>query len=173
MDYEIDLIEDSVARSKKEYILSAYLWDSFDDKIKSILDSSGKWQEIKFFDDKGRVSDELNAVPNDAGEIYIFVARPGILPSFHNYFMYIGKSKNLRRRLQDYYAEKRNINKRPLIRHMLNGWGKYLYVLYLPLYDFDDISIMKVEAELVSKFLPPFNDQIPDKMVRDAVKMFS
>ena len=173
MDYEIDLIGDSVAKSKKEYILSTYLWDSFDDYIRSILDSNCKWQEIKFFDEKGNVSNELNTVPNDAGGIYIFVARPGILPSFHNYFMYIGKSTNLRKRLRDYYTEKKNINKRPLIRHMLNSWSKYLHVLYLPLSGLDNIAIEKVEAELVSKFLPPFNEIIPNKIVRDAVKIYS
>ena len=173
LDNEIDIIEYSVAKSNKQFILSTVLWDSFDDAIRSILHSNDKWQEVKFFDDNGGVSNEINMVPNDAGGIYIFVARPGILPCFHNYFMYIGKSRNLRRRLRDYYSEKKNINKRPLIRQMLNGWGKYLHVLYLPLYGFENTVIEKIEAELINKILPPFNDQIPDKTIRDVVKMFS
>ena len=54
---------------------------------------------------------------------------------------------------------------------MLKGWGEYLYIRYLPLTD--DLELEKIEAELINKILPPFNDKIPDKKIRDAVKAFS
>lgn len=36
----------------------------------------------------------------------------------------------------------------------------------------DNQIIDKVEEELINKILPPFNDEIPDKNIRDAVKAF-
>ena len=177
LDYEIDIIEDSVAKSNRSFVLSTILWDSFDIEIKSILQSNDNWQEVKFLDENGRISNEINTVPNDAGGIYIFMAKPCILPNFHNYLMYIGKSsktesRSLRIRLREYFYEKERINKRPKVRRMLNSWGKYLYIRYLPLYGFENSMIEKIESELINKILPPFNDKIPDKTIRDIVKEY-
>ncbi|AFV03482.1 hypothetical protein UNSWDHB_322 [Dehalobacter sp. UNSWDHB] len=54
---------------------------------------------------------------------------------------------------------------------MIEGWGQYLYVRYLPLTDNDLID--SIESEIINKVLPPFNDMIPDKQIRTAVKAFS
>ena len=178
MDYEIDVIENSVAKSKKSFVLSAVLWDSFDESIKSALHLNYNWQEVKLLDENGCVNNEINTVPNDSGGIYIFMAKPCILPDFHNYLMYIGKSsktesRSLRIRLREYFYEKENINKRPKVRRMLNEWGKYLYIRYLPLCGFENSMIERIESELINKILPPFNDIIPDKTIRNVVKAFA
>ena len=51
---------------------------------------------------------------------------------------------------------------------MIDGWRKYLFIRYLPLTD--NTCIDKIEAELINKILPPFNDQIPDQVIRNAVQ---
>ena len=177
MDHEIDIIQDSVVKSKRSFVLSTILWDSFDDAIRTVLHSNENWQEVKFLDENGAASKSFNLVPNDAGGIYVFMAKPGILPDFHNYLMYIGmssktSSRNLRKRLCEYFTELKDINKRPKVFRMLNWWSKYLYIRYLPLYGFNNSEIEKIEAELINKILPPFNDKIPDKKLRAIVKAF-
>ena len=178
MEKEIDIIECSVAKSKVSFMLNTVLWDSFDTTIKSILHSNSNWQEVKFLDENGALSSRINTVPNDAGGIYLFMAKPDIVHNSHGYLMYVGRSRksasrNLRKRLREYYTEKRNISKRPKIYRMLNGWGEYLYIRYLPLYNCDNSTIEKIEAELISKIIPPFNDEIPNKTIRNAVEAFS
>ena len=177
MDYEIDIIQDSVAKSNKSFVLSTILWDSFDGEIRTLLHSNENWHEVKFLDQNGAASTNFNSVPNDAGGIYVFMTKPGILPDFHNYLMYIGmssktSSRNLRKRLLEYYAEQKDLNKRPKVLRMLNWWGEYLYIRYLPLYGFNNSEIEKIEAELINKILPPFNDKIPDKKLRAIIKAF-
>ena len=178
MEREIDIIEDSVAKSKVSFVLNTILWDSFDTTIRSILHSDSNWQEVKFLDEYSPLSSRMNTIPNDAGGIYLFIAKPDIIHNSHGYLMYIGKSsksasRNLRKRLREYYTEKKEINKRPKIRRMLNRWGEYLYIRYLPLYDHDNSTIERIETELINKITPPFNDDIPNKTIRNAVKAFS
>lgn len=63
------------------------------------------------------------------------------------------------------------MEKRPKIKRMIDSWGPYLYIRYLPL---DDNSIIEaLEKELINKILPPFNDFIPDVDIRNAIKAFS
>ena len=86
--------------------------------------------------------------------------------------MYVGRAhisttQNLRKRCSQYPVEK----KRPKIKRMIEQWGKYLYIRYLPLDNNATIDI--VESELINKILPPFNDEIPDQKISAAVKAFT
>ena len=170
MDKEIDLINNEIANSTIHLILNKTLWKTFDGKIKSILHSVSVWDEVKFLDETGNLNNEISKVTNNSGGIYLFVAKPNILPGSHFYLMYIGVTRNLRERFRDYHKELK-YNKRPKVHRMLKGWGEYLYIRYLPLTE--DFEIDKIEAELINKILPPFNDTIPDKKIRDAIKAFS
>lgn len=175
MGKEIDIIGNSIAESKIHFVLNTALWESFDASIKSTLHSISAWSEVKFLDENGNLNNSIMSLPNNAGGIYLFVAKPNLIPDSHYYLLYVGRAhstatQNLRKRCREYIKEL-NENKRPKIHRMLSGWGEYLYIRYLPLNDNNEID--RIEAELINKILPPFNDQIPDKEIRDAVKAFS
>ena len=112
----------------------------------------------------------MNDIPGDKGGIYLFYARSGIIPLNAN-LMYIGRAKitdhqNLKKRVREYY----NPKNRPRINILIQLWGTYLYVKYLPLED--NRIIEELEKRLINSILPPFNNEIPDKTVRDAVNAF-
>lgn len=166
---EVDLINDSIRDSKIHFILDPLLWDCIDSDVKKIVKQ--KWTEIKYYTDKKVKNDELSSIPNDTGGIYVFVAKPDIIPDAHIYLMYIGRAKytssqNLRKRCLEYC----NPN-RVKIKRMMEQWWKYIYIRYLPIEGNDIID--KVEAELINKILPPCNEKIPNKTISDAVKAFS
>jgi len=168
---EIDILN-TLPTSKVHFILNPSLWDSFDDEIKVRLHETPIWNEAKFLDTNGSISGEMNCLPKDAGGIYLFVAKPNFIPNSHLYLMYVGRAhytatQNIRKRCRGYINEQ----SRPKIKKMIEGWGKYLYIRYLPLTDNNLIDL--IESEIINKILPPFNDAIPDKQIRDAVKAFS
>jgi GIY-YIG catalytic domain. len=114
----------------------------------------------------------MSDLPTNTGGIYLFVAKPNLIPNSHFYLLYVGRAhytynQNLRKRCKEYIKEQ----SRPKVKRMIEGWGQYLYVRYLPLTDNDLID--SIESEIINKVLPPFNDMIPDKQIRTAVKAFS
>jgi excinuclease UvrABC nuclease subunit len=168
---EIDVIG-NVAESKIRFILNTTLWDSFDSTVLRIISQSQSWTEVKLLAPDGKRNLQLSTIPNDKGGIYLFLAKPNILPESHLYLMYVGRAhfsttQSLRKRCSQYPAEK----KRPKIRRMVEQWGQYLYIRYLPLED--NATIDLVEGELINKILPPFNDKIPDQKINAAVKAFA
>jgi excinuclease UvrABC nuclease subunit len=168
---EIDIIQD-IGLSRVHFMLDVELWDSFDHRIINIISPVRKWSEIKLFDDSGNKNPLLNSIPNGKGGIYLFLVKTHILPETHVYLLYVGRahnssSQNLRKRCFQYPTEK----KRPKIRRMIEQWGKYLYIRYLP--PENNAQIDAIEAELINKTLPPFNDEIPNKTISAMVKAFS
>jgi hypothetical protein len=168
---EIDVIG-NFAESNIRFILNTALWDSFDLDVLGIISHPQSWREVKLLDPDGKKNPQLRVIPNDKGGIYLFLAKPNILPESCLYLMYIGRAhitatQNLRKRCSRYPTEK----KRPKIKRLIEQWGQHLYCRYLPL---DDNTIIdNVEGELIRKILPPFNDEIPDQEIRDAVKAFT
>ena len=172
MNGEIDVVSNSIITAKINFSLNAHFWDVFDPKVYQVLHSLKQWSEVKLLNDYGEKNFQMGTLPNDKGGIYIFVAKPDIVPNTHLYLLYIGRARstrdqNLRKRCSEYIYE----NKRPKIGRMIQQWGKYLYIRYLPLDDNELID--KIEAELINRILPPFNDAIPDKEIRAAVQAFS
>lgn len=168
---EIDVII-TLPESKLHFTLSTALWSSFDSDILSIVSTSADWTEVKLLDADGSKNPQLSTIPNDKGGIYLFLAKSHILPESHIYLMYVGRahissSQNLRKRCSQYPTE----TKRPKIKRMIQQWGQYLYIRYLPLDD--NTKIDKIEEELINKILPPFNDEIPDQEIKAAVRAFS
>lgn len=145
----------------QDFILHADKWDSIDSEIKRIV--SGEWGKIKYLDDNGELSSDINNLPNDKGGIYVFLLSPDIIYGLHRYIMYIGRARrqkefSLRKRCRHYIRDTR-----PLVADMVVNWGRYLYLYYLPL-DSDD-EITRVEKELNRVIIPPCNSQIPEQYV--------
>lgn len=158
----------SVATTKIDVVLNPMLWDNFNGTL--IPTVTAEWKEVKFLNDSKQPHDDLATIPDNCGGIYAFIAKPGIIPNTHLYLMYIGRaqctrSQNLKKRCNEYFSQDR-----PKVKRMIETWGKYLYIRYLVLTDNDVIK--KVEEELINSILPPFNDEIPNKTIRDAVKAF-
>lgn len=168
---EIDVVG-NIAESHLRFMLNTTLWDSFDSDIISVISPPQSWSEVKLLAPDGGRNPQLSTIPNDKGGIYLFLAKSNILPESHLYLMYVGRAhisatQNLRKRCSQYPTEK----KRPKIKRMIEQWGQYLYIRYLPLEDNDIIDV--VEGELINKIIPPFNDEIPDQKISAAVKAFT
>lgn len=166
---EIDVCR-SIPDSKVQFILNPKLWAKCNQDIIDIINTS--WDEVKFLDDESNsLHKSMGSLPTDKGGIYVFITKPNIIPGAHLYIFYIGRSlktqnQNLRKRCSEYYKDNR-----PKISRMIRNWGKYLYIRYLPLDD--NKFITSLEKSLINAILPPCNDEIPDKEIRDAVKAFS
>ena len=166
---EIDVCR-GIADSKVHFILNPDLWTTCNQDIIDRINTS--WNEVKFLDDENStLHASMDILPIDKGGIYVFIAKPNIIPDSHLYIFYIGRSlktqnQNLRKRCSEYYKDNR-----PKISRMIRNWGKYLYIRYLPLEDNDFIAAL--EKTLINAILPPCNDEIPNKKIRDAVKAFS
>lgn len=169
---DIDVIRESIPKYRVPFNLNPVLWEDFDKDVHKILHTIPMWEEKKFLESDGRLHGEMNELPNNFGGIYLFVAKPNLIPNSHFFLMYVGRARytenhNLRVRCRRYIKAEL---KRPKIKRMVEDWGQYLFVRYLPLKDNELIA--RVEEELINKVLPPFNDEIPNKDIRDAVKAF-
>ncbi|HOJ07333.1 MAG TPA: hypothetical protein PKX68_07260 [Ignavibacteriaceae bacterium] len=160
---------------KVEFLLYPINWRKFKN-LKSINIRKAHWKETKYLNDSGKdLNTNVNKINNRTGGIYIFVIKTGILPSISEYLVYIGRAQyttnhNLRVRVKKYYKEYMNDNERPKIVRMMTSWGNNLYLKYVEIDDNDVIT--KLEARLINTLLPPFNDEIPDKKIRKAIKAF-
>lgn len=145
-----------------EFELNIAKWNTLDNEIRKIL--LNKWEVVKFLNDDGtELNSEMDTIPNDRGGIYIFLAKPEIVPVAHQYIMYIGRARkqkefNLRKRCKTYFKDTR-----PEIARLREILGESLYIMYLPLDD--DQVIEEVERELLRVIIPPCNSKIPDKNV--------
>jgi excinuclease UvrABC nuclease subunit len=168
---DIDVIGPRIVATRLEFTLNVDFWSSFD---RDILDlNSQQWNEVKFLDESGQnMSNAMNTLPSNQGGLYFFYIKSNIIPG-DGHLVYIGRAlytdgQNLKKRCRCYFQKYQN--ERAKIRRMIRTWGTYLYIKYIPLTDNELID--KLEKELINKILPPFNDEIPDKTIRDAVKAF-
>ena len=168
---EVDIIS-NIAESKLTFMLNTSLWNSFDLDVLRIISASHSWNEVKLLGPDGKRNSLLTTIPKDKGGVYLFLVKPGFLLESHSYLVYVGRAHitenhNLRKRCLQYITEK----KRPKVKRMIEQWGEYLYIKYLPLDDNGMIDL--VEEELINKILPPCNDKIPNKKISAAVKAFT
>jgi len=140
--------------------------------------STANWSaELKYLTvDEMDVTDDIKRLPENAGGIYIFFIKGLVVPQFETHLAYIGRAQltpkhNLRMRCRKYFYEFFDeINGRPQITKMIGKWGAHLYLRYLPLIDNDQIK--RLEAELIKAIMPPFNEDIPDKIIKQAIAAF-
>ena len=150
------------------------LWIDFD--IEEELMQALDWKETKFLNDEGTdFSDDIKNLPTNFGGIYIFIIKSNVLKEVSEYLAYIGRAQltenhNLRVRCKRYLTQYINEKERPKITTLMNYFKDHLYLKYTKV-DNNDL-IVRLEAELINSLLPPFNDEIPNKKIRQAVNAF-
>ena len=143
-------------------------WDEVSIDVQKEINSL-QWSDyIKYLDDNGKVSKELNQLPKDTGGFYLFIIQGVTLPHSERYLAYIGRAfytekENIRKRVKRYLWESTYKHGRPKIARLFRHWKNYLYIRYCPTQNNDLIE--KGEATLIYAVLPPFNSDLPDKKV--------
>lgn len=159
---------------KIEYKLHQPMWSkySFDDVDFNIEN----WTTIKYLNNEGdSLNSDINDIPNNLGGIYMFSIRCPIIYNITDFPVYIGRAlltehQNLRKRCKEYYTKWSNSTERPKISKMMELWGGDLHLSYLTFSNNE--SIKEYEKQLINSLLLPFNEKIPDKTIRDAIKAF-
>lgn len=138
-------------------------------EIQNPLLNENNWSEfIKYMDvEKDEVSDDIKNLPENKGGVYLFFIQGATIPFAEHYLAYIGRAKytenqNIKKRAKEYLVESRKTNPRPKIEKLFKYWKNFLYFKYFPLED--NLLIDKTENCLIRAILPPFNDEIPDKI---------
>lgn len=126
--------------------------------------------EIKYMTE-GKVSDEIKRISKNKGGVYMFYLKGINLPFSEVYILYIGRTQltatqNICKRAKSYINENR-----PLIKEMFSRWKDQLYYRYFA--DTENDRIKSNEAALIRAILPPYNEQIPDKIeIQPEIKAF-
>ncbi len=170
-----DLLTLRLRAMKFEVYFIPKLWNNFDNFLGIKPEN---WTKIKYFQNDGNKNDELLNIPNDKGGIYIYYIQPSMLP-LDNYFciMYVGRAhygkgtQNLRKRINSYETEaKQKYSGRVSIRNLFNRYRDYLYVMYVTVDGNNNID--RLEEELVKAIVPPANQDLFQKELKDEKKMF-
>lgn len=128
-----------------------------------------QWKQIKFGD---RNIDDLDSKEG----IYMFIAKPPIAYNEnHSYILYIGETKDLKRRYLE-YLNTYNSSTHPsdqLKRKMVIIWRNYLFFNYLEMnVGGNKKKREKVEYDLIDTIVPPFNDKFRSKVVNANIKLY-
>jgi len=156
------------------YRLDPYLWSKY--AISSIDLSKANWKTIKYLNDNGDgFGPEIGTLPNDQGGIYLFSIYCPVILGYTEFPAYIGRAQstqnqNLRKRCREYLTKFSRNDERPLITKMIKYWGKYLYLSYFVIEQ--NVDTIDCEKNLINSLLLPFNDEIPDIEIRQAIKAF-
>lgn len=163
-----------IQRHTQSFRLVPNLWENI--SLEESENISKELRPLKYLtkDERGEesINPEINnLVPNDAGGIYFFCIIPPVFESHVSYLMYIGRaqystSHNLRKRVKCYWRDER-----PKLERLFRLWGDYLYLKWIPIKD-ENSKIRTLEAKLINSFLPPFNTEIPNIKIRQAVNAF-
>ena len=151
-------------------------WNEASPKIKSEINALPWSDYIKYLSEDGTLSTGLNALPNDAGGLYLFFIQGQTLPSSEMYLAYVGRalytdSENIQKRVRRYLWESTYIKGRPKIKRLFRHWKNYLYVKFC--YTKDNKLIEDGEKTIIRAILLPFNSDLPDKIeYKDPIKAF-
>lgn len=93
-------------------------------------------------------------IPKESG-LYKFIlpVTVGDLPVYH-YLMYIGVSKNLRQRFQNYLTIENDQKRRPMHALMLRNYSSRLLFTYIRI---EHRKAKQLEKELIMTYIPPLN----------------
>lgn len=170
----VDLAED-MNKYRVEFFLYPINWSKFK-STKGFNIRKGTWKETKYLNDEGTdIHLNVKRINNKTGGLYLFIVKSNILPQISEYLVYIGRAQytqkhNLRIRVKKYFREYIGDNDRPKITRMMTYWNHQLFLKYIEVSN--NKLIKTLEARLINTLLPPFNDQIPDKKIRKAIKAF-
>lgn len=157
-----------------EYKLHQKLWEWYDLTVLDLRLSN--WITIKYLNDEGTgFNEDIDLVPVNSGGLYMFSIRCPIIPGITEYPAYIGRAlltegQNLRKRCREYFTKYSRSDERPKITKLFEYWSNNLYLSFMTLEENQDI--VDYEKKLINSLLLPFNDEIPEKEVRQAVKAF-
>ena len=147
-----------------EYYPNPNRWrENITDLENPILNMDNWSPEIKFLNaTNDDVSDEINNIPNTTGGVYMFYIKGVALPPVENYIVYIGRcqytaNQNIRKRAKEYLNPDRE-----LIKKLLHNWKEHLFYRYYP--DTNNNRIKENEAMLIRTIVPPFNEDIPNRV---------
>ena len=169
-------IDDRTPAFHCKYYHDPERWNEASPKIKSEINALPWSDYIKYLSEDGTLSTGLNALPNDAGGLYLFFIQGQTLPSSEMYLAYVGRalytdSENIQKRVRRYLWESTYIKGRPKIKRLFRHWKNYLYVKFC--YTKDNKLIEDGEKTIMRAILPPFNSDLPDKIeYKDPIKAF-
>jgi hypothetical protein len=135
--------------------------------VDSPLLKEENWSGLIKYMEGEELSEEIKLLPNNKGGIYMFVIQGQTLPFSEYYLAYIGRVKytdnqNLKKRAKEYLSEYYAKDTRPKIKRMFEKWKDFLFYKYYP--ETDNDMIIHCESQLIRAILPPFNDEIPDRI---------
>lgn len=157
-----------------EFKLYDVMWAKYD--LSSLDLCLSNWSTIKYLNDTATdFHPDVSLLPNDKGGLYMFSIVCPVIPGRTEYPAYIGRAKltdgqNLRKRCREYRTKYLRDDERPKITTLFNYWGQNLWLSFIPLEDNDEI--VDFEKKLINSLMLPFNDEIPDIEIRQAVKAF-
>lgn len=134
------------------------------------------WTTIKYLnDDCDNFGDDIEIIPSNSGGLYLFSINCPIIKGCTEFPVYIGRAKftrnqNLKKRCKEYFLNYRKQNERPLLTRMFKYWSNELHLSFLPINN-NDLTVL-AEKNLINSLLLPFNTEIPDTLIRAAVKAF-
>jgi hypothetical protein len=135
------------------------------------------WTTIKYLNKSGtNFHSDIRKIPNNKGGLYMFSINCPVIPGSTEFPVYIGraqltKRQNLRKRCREYYTKFARDNERPLITRMFKYWSDDLYLSFITLDT--NAEIIDYEKKLINSLLLPFNHEIPDVEIRQAVQAFN
>ena len=104
-------------------------------------------------------STHSSKVPEVTG-LYSLVIQPGIANHLGcSYLMYLGKTKNLRRRFGEYLTSERT--KRPKVLRLLEMYRGYIQFFYSKV---DEAILDSMEEQLINAFVPPCNSKFTGEL---------
>lgn len=158
-----------------EFKLHQDLWNKYDFGVLDIEFSN--WKTIKYLNDDGSgFHDDIAELPNDKGGLYLFTIKCEVINGVTTYPVYVGRAQytdnqNLRKRCREYFTKFKRDNERPRITKMFKYWSNELYLSFLELDD--NVEIIDLEKKIINSLLLPFNTEIPDTEIREAVAAFN
>jgi hypothetical protein len=174
MDISAFELGERLNNRKIEYIVHRELWTQFN--YPNINFDFSEWSVIKYLnEDATSLNEQINNVPDDKGGLYLFFIKCPIITGMTEYPLYIGRAQltdgqNLRKRTKEYFQKYSRNNERPKITKMFNYWAKDLFLAFFPLEENE--TIINVERDIINSLVLPLNDQIPDKIIKEAIKAF-
>ena len=69
------------------------LWESFNRATFAFVNDDTQWNDIKYMNSDGTLSNAVSLVDNTKGGIYVFYINPDIIPGIHKGIMYIGRAQ--------------------------------------------------------------------------------
>lgn len=165
---------EEMALRKVSYILYSKQWEKYD---LSIIDLNlSNWTTIKYLNDNGSdFHSDLQKVPSDKGGLYMFSIHCPIIIGRTEFPVYIGRAlltegQNLRKRCKEYFQKYYKENERPKITKMIKYWANDLHLSFIVMKE--NKQLIDYEKKLINSLLLPFNDQIPEKEIKQAKKAF-